>query len=197
METTLLCEDGTVSCIPSDLNMLSVRKTAARKLPVTCVRKPLDSCLAESLAWLLFTSLITHKRKQNKSSKSWTLRQCPQVASRGKCVIFTSTLEAWMLTARLQRKQWDTTTRSFEMRAIDQTLPVMVCRILNEEKRVSKHAVRLVLQVPICFSLSAGCGCGSCPQPLVLKVGCAAHLTDLTKQLRDISVFIAATRNIL
>lgn len=88
METTLLCEDGTVSCIPSDLTMLSVRKTAARKLPVTRVGMPLDSCLAESLAWLLFTSPITHKGKQNKSSKSWTLRQCPQVASRGKCVIF-------------------------------------------------------------------------------------------------------------
>lgn len=138
METTLLCEDGTVSCIPSDLNVRSVRKTAARKLPVTRVGTPLDSCLTESLAWLLFASPITHKGKQNKSSKSWTLRQCPQVASRGKCVIFTSTLEAWMLTTRLQRKQWDTTTRFFDIRAIDQTLPVMECRVLNEEKRVSK-----------------------------------------------------------
>lgn len=60
METTLLCEDGTVPCIASDLSMLSVRKTAARKLPVTRV----GMSLTESLARILFTSPITHKRKR-------------------------------------------------------------------------------------------------------------------------------------
>lgn len=63
METTLSCEDATVSCIPCDLNMPSVRKTTAGKLPVTCVGMLLGSCLTESLAWLLFTSPVTHKGK--------------------------------------------------------------------------------------------------------------------------------------
>lgn len=135
-------------------------------------------------------------------------QQYPQVSSRGSLCFYFGGMDVDFKAALKTRwtpwlretltSEWCVDFFLFRLSFSKTSLLILCCHILRNKWTNCETADLLYRCIFLSPSLSmhfAGWR-RSCPQLVVLKV-CSAPLTDLTKQLRDISVFTAATRNIL